>query len=154
MLTSKIKSIEDFGDERYDAKSGDSITICLEDDIDISRGNMIVPSDNLPEVAKEFNVMMCWFNEKPMLAKGKYILRHSTNEVKAILSSINTKLNINTLEEDTEDKEVRMNDIANVTIKVASPVFIDDYKNNHVSGSIILIDEATNETVAAGMVVK
>ncbi|MBN2777702.1 MAG: GTP-binding protein [Bacteroidales bacterium] len=154
MLTSKIKSIEDFGNERYDAKSGDSITICLEDDIDISRGNMIVPSDNLPEVAKEFNVMMCWFNEKPMLAKGKYILRHSTNEVKAILSSINTKLNINTLEEDTEDKEIRMNDIANVTIKVASPVFIDDYKNNHVSGSIILIDEATNETVAAGMVVK
>lgn len=154
MLTSKIKSIEDFGNERYDAKSGDSITICLEDDIDISRGNMIVPSENLPELAKEFNVMLCWFNEKPLQIKSKYILRHSTNEVKSVLSEVNTKLNINTLEEDTDKKEIKMNDIANVTIKLASPIFIDDYKLNNVSGSIILIDEATNETVAAGMVVK
>ncbi|MDD2635125.1 MAG: GTP-binding protein [Bacteroidales bacterium] len=154
MLTSKIKSIEDFGNNRYDAKSGDSIAICLEDDIDISRGNMIVPSDNVPELAKEFNLMVCWFNEKPLQIKSKYILRHSTNEVKSVLSAVNTKLNINTLEEDPNEKEINMNDIANVTIKVASPIFIDDYKLNHISGSIILIDEATNETVAAGMIVK
>ncbi len=152
MLTSKIKSIEDFGKKLYEAKSGDSLTLCLEDNIDISRGNMIVPSSNVPTVTKEFNVMMCWFNERPLQVRGKYVLRHSTSEVKCMLTAINNKININTLEKDFEDKVVNMNDIANVAIKTTAPLFIDDYKENPVSGSLVIIDEATNETVAAGMI--
>lgn len=152
MLTTKIKSIESFGQKLDVIKSGQSVTLCLENEIDISRGDMIVPSSNLPKVAKEFRAMICWFNEKPLQIKGKYILRHSTNEVKCMLPSLNSKTNINTLEEDYEDKSVRMNDISNVSIKTASPIFIDDYKENSVSGSFILVDEATNETIAAGMI--
>ncbi len=152
MLTSKIKSIEDFGQDLYEIKSGESVTLCLEDDIDISRGNMIVPTENQPKVAKDFKAMLCWFNERPLQVRGKYILRHSTNEVKCMLTDVNSKTNINTLEEDYEDKLVNMNDIANVSIKAASPIFIDNYRDNSVSGSFVLIDEASNETMAAGMI--
>jgi len=152
MLTSRIKSIEDFGQDLYQIKSGESVTLTLEDDIDISRGNMIALTDNQPKPAKEFKATVCWFNERPLQIRGKYILRHSTNEVRSILSSVDTKININTLEKDTIDKEVKMNDIANVSIKTSSPIFIDNYRNNPVSGSFILIDEATNETMGAGMI--
>lgn len=152
MLTTKIKSIEDFGQDLYQIKSGESVTLTLEDEIDISRGNMIALSDNQPKPSKEFKATVCWFNERPLQVRGKYILRHSTNEVRSILSSVDTKININTLEKDPVDKEVKMNDIANVTIKTSSPVFIDNYRNNPVSGSFVLIDEATNETMGAGMI--
>ncbi len=152
MLTTKIKSIEDFGQDLLEIKSGESVTLTLEDDIDISRGNMIVPTINQPKVAKDFKAMLCWFNERPLKIRGKYILRHSTNEVKCMLTDVNSKTNINNLEEDYEDKLINMNDIANVSIKSASPIFIDNYKDNSVSGSFVLIDEATNETMGAGMI--
>jgi sulfate adenylyltransferase subunit 1 len=152
MLVSRIKTIDVFGKSLPEAKSGDSVTITLEDNIDISRGNMIVPSDNLPEVTKDLNVMICWFNEKPLMIRGKYILRHSSSEVKCMVMSVNHKVNINSLEEVSADDIVKMNDIANITIKTTAPIFIDDYKKNQVSGSLILVDEATNETVGAGMV--
>ncbi len=152
MLKTKIKSIVDYGQELHEIKSGSSVTICLEDEIDISRGNMIAISENEPQVTKEINATICWFNQRPLQVKGKYILRHSTNEVRSILGDINYKVNINTLENNYSDKEVGMNDIASVNIKTSSPIFADDYKNNPVSGSFILIDEATNETMAAGMI--
>jgi sulfate adenylyltransferase subunit 1 len=153
MLTSKIKSIHKFEQTLNEAKSGESVCICLEDEIDISRGNMIVPSSNIPNVTKEVNIMMCWFNEKALMIRGKYILRTSSTEVKCMITAVNGKLNINTLEEDKEDKQINMNDISNVSIKCTQPIFTDSYKLNSVSGSMILIDEATNETVAAGMVI-
>lgn len=153
MLQSKIASIDVFEDSLNDAKSGESVTICLEDEIDISRGNMIVPSNNVPRVTKELDVMMCWFNERPMQLRGKYVLRHSSNEVKCMITSVNSKMNINTLEVDNEDKVLNMNDIANVSLKTTAPLFVDSYKINSVSGSLILVDESTNETVAAGMVI-
>lgn len=153
MLQSKIASIDVFEDSLNDAKSGESVTICLKDEIDISRGNMIVPSNNVPRVTKELDVMMCWFNERPMQLRGKYVLRHSSNEVKCMITSVNSKMNINTLEVDNEDKVLNMNDIANVSLKTTAPLFVDSYKINSVSGSLILVDESTNETVAAGMVI-
>lgn len=153
MLKTKIKSINKYEESLTEAKSGESVCICLEDEIDISRGDMIVPSSNLPNITKEVKVMMCWFNEKPMTLRGKYILRHSSKEVKCMITAVNGKLNINTLEEDREDKTINMNDISNVSIKCTQPIFTDSYKLNSVSGSIILIDEASNETVAAGMII-
>ncbi|HNQ68792.1 MAG TPA: GTP-binding protein [Bacteroidales bacterium] len=154
MLVSRIKSIDVFEKSLPEAKSGDSVTIVLEDDIDVSRGNMIVPSENIPQVTKDLEIMMCWFNEKPLMIRGKYVLRHSSSEVKCMVMAVNHKININTLEPDYKDQNVKMNDIANITIKTTAPIFIDDYKKNQVSGSLILVDEATNETVGAGMVVK
>lgn len=154
MLTSKIKSIDIFEESLKEAKSGESVTICLEDEIDISRGDMIVPSDSVPLVTKELDVMMCWFNERPMQLRGKYVLRNASNEVRCMITGMNSKMNINTLEVDKEDKSVNMNDIANVSLKTTAPLFVDAYKKNSVSGSLILIDESTNETVAAGMVIE
>lgn len=153
MRTSKIKSIDKFEEKLNEAKSGESISICLEDEIDISRGDMIVPSSNVPTVTKELDVMLCWFNEQAMMLRGKYILRTSSREVKCMITAINNKININTLEEDTEDKKVEMNDISNIKLKCTQPIFVDSYKSNSVTGSLILINEATNETVAAGMVI-
>lgn len=153
MRTSKIKSIDKFEEKLNEAKSGESISICLEDEIDISRGDMIVPSSNIPTVTKELDVMLCWFNEQAMMLRGKYILRTSSREVKCMITAINNKININTLEEDTEDKKVEMNDISNIKLKCTQPIFVDSYKSNSVTGSLILINEATNETVAAGMVI-
>ncbi|MDD3688129.1 MAG: GTP-binding protein [Bacteroidales bacterium] len=152
MLVSRVKSIDVFEKSLPEAKSGDSVTIVLEDDIDISRGNMIVPSENIPQVAKDVEVMICWFNEKPLMIRGKYVLRHSSSEVKCMVMSVDHKININTLDPDYEDKNVKMNDIARITLKTTAPIFVDDYRDNPVSGSLILVDEATNETVGAGMV--
>jgi sulfate adenylyltransferase subunit 1 len=152
MLVSRIKSIDVFEKSLPEAKSGDSVTIVLEDDIDVSRGNMIVPSENIPQVTKDVEIMLCWFNEKPLMIRGKYVLRHSSSEVKCMIMSVDHKININTLEPDYEDKNVKMNDIARITLKTTAPIFVDDYKKNQVSGSLILVDEATNETVGAGMV--
>ncbi|MGB5989862.1 MAG: GTP-binding protein [Marinifilaceae bacterium] len=153
MRTSKIKSLDKFEEKLNEAKSGDCISICLEDEIDISRGDMIVPSSNIPTITKELDVMLCWFNEKAMMLRGKYILRTSSREVKCMITVINNKININTLEEDTEDKKIEMNDISNIKLKCTQPIFVDSYKTNSVTGSLILINEATNETVAAGMVI-
>lgn len=151
MLVSRVKSIDVFENSLPEAKSGDSVTIVLEDDIDISRGNMIVPSENIPQVTKDVEVMICWFNEKPLMIRGKYVLRHSSSEVKCMVMSVDHKININTLDPDYEDKNVKMNDIARITLKTTAPIFVDDYRDNPVSGSLILVDEATNETVGAGM---
>jgi sulfate adenylyltransferase subunit 1 len=152
MLVSRVKSIDVFEKSLPEAKSGDSVTIVLEDDIDISRGNMIVPSENIPQVTKDVEVMICWFNEKPLMIRGKYVLRHSSSEVKCMVMSVDHKININTLDPDYEGKNVKMNDIARITLKTTAPIFVDDYRDNPVSGSLILVDEATNETVGAGMV--
>ena len=152
MLESKIKTINVFEKELLEAKSGESVTIVLEDDIDVSRGNMIAPTENLPKSVKEVEVMICWLNEKPMMLRGKYVLRNSSNEVRCIITELKHKININTLEPDLEDKTVKMNDIALISLKTTAPIFVDNYMENHVSGSLILIDEASNETVGAGMI--
>jgi sulfate adenylyltransferase subunit 1 len=151
-LTSRIKSIDTFKDSHNDAFSPQSVTITLEDDIDISRGNMIVHQDNLPHVGQDIELMMCWLNEKPMVPGGKYLLRHTSNEARSIIKEIEYKINISTLENDYIDKVVKMNDIARIKIRSSKPLFYDSYKRNRITGSLVLIDEGTNETVGAGMI--
>ncbi len=151
-LRSKVKTI-DFYDQQLDnAFAPQSIAVTLEDDIDISRGDMIVKPDDMPIESKEVEMKICWFNPKPMQNRGKYIIRHTTNEIKAMVTGVDYKVNINTLEHDYEDKEIKMNDIAKIRIKTAKPLFYDKYENNRQTGSVIFIDEHTNETVAAGMI--
>ncbi len=153
MLKSRIKSIDMFGKTLSESIAGDSVAISLEDQIDISRGDMIVAPDDLPAISQDINMMVCWFNEQPLKNGGKYLIRINSNEAGCIIKKVNYRLNINTLEKDTENTAVQMNDIADITIKTSKPIFFDSYKKNNITGSMILIDEGTNETVAAGMIV-
>ncbi len=153
MLKSKIKSINKFEKNLEKAGSGESVVISLEDEIDISRGNMIASAENIPEATQELKMMVCWFNERPMQIRGKYALRHTSNETRCMITGIEAKMNVNTLEENLEDKAINMNDIARISLKTTQPVFVDDYKKNEITGSVIIIDEATNETMGAGMII-
>jgi sulfate adenylyltransferase subunit 1 len=152
MLKSRIAGINVMGKSLKQAGFGDSVTIILEDDLDLSRGNLIVGPDLFPKNSREINLMVCWFNEKPLRPGGRYILRHHTDETACLIKTINHRMNINTLEKDTSDLNVAMNDIANITVKTGKPIFYDPYRQNNITGSLIIIDEGTNETVAAGMI--
>lgn len=152
-FSSKIKSIDTFDGPVQEAFSPMSVTITLEDDIDISRGDMIVRSNNQPEARQDLEVMLCWLNQKGPLERGKYTLRHTTCDMKAMIKEIRYKLDINTLHRNEEDKVIKMNDICKVVLRTTKPVLADSYRKNRQTGSIILVDDATNETVAAGMIV-
>ena len=152
-LTSKIKSIDTFTGELDEAFAPQSVTLTLEDDIDISRGDMIVPQNNAPHVSQDIELMVCWLNDKPMNLNGKYHIKHTTSDARCLVKEIQYKVNINTLENDLEDKIVKMNDITRIKIRTTKPLFFDSYKANRITGSLILVDEGTNETVGAGMIV-
>ncbi len=152
-FTSKIKSIDTFDGPVEEAFAPMSVTIQLEDDIDIGRGDMIVRANNQPEQKQDLEVMLCWLNNKGPVPRGKYTLRHTTADMKAMIKEIRYKLDINTLHRNEEDKDIKMNDICKILLRTTKPVFVDPYRKNRQTGSIILVDDATNETVAAGMVV-
>ena len=151
-FNSKVKSIYMDGQEIDEAYSPLSVAITLEDEIDISRGDMIVKTNNPPEVSQDIDAMICWFSDKPMTPRGKYILRHTSREVKAIIKEVNYKVNINTLHKIEDDKSFNLNDIGRITLRTSAPLIHDRYKRNRSTGSFILIDAQTNETVAAGMI--
>jgi sulfate adenylyltransferase subunit 1 len=152
-LTSKIKSIDTMKGSHELAFPPQSVTLTLEDDIDISRGDMIVKENNLPQVGQDITMMICWLNEKPLHPGVKYHLKHTTKDVKCIVKEIHYKMNINNLEKDFEDKHIGLNEIAQVSIRTTQPLCYDSYRKNRTTGSLILIEEGTNETVCAGMIV-
>jgi sulfate adenylyltransferase subunit 1 len=153
LLKSKITSIDMFGKTLSESIGGDSVAISLEDHIDISRGDMLVGSSDLPVISQDIKLMICWFNEQPMKVGGKYLIRINSNEAGCIIKSVSYRMNINTLEKDYENLGVNMNDLALISIKTSKPMFFDSYKENNITGSMVFIDEGTNETVAAGMIV-
>lgn len=152
-FTSKIKSIDTYDGAIEEAFAPMSVTITLEDDIDISRGDMLVRTNNQPEAKQDLEVMLCWLNQKGPMPRTKYTLRHTTADMKAMIKEVRYKLDINTLHRNEEDKNIGMNDICRVQLRTTKPVLADSYRKNRQTGSIILVDDATNETVAAGMVV-
>jgi sulfate adenylyltransferase subunit 1 len=149
---SKIKTIEKDKKSVDIAYASESVVLTLEDDIDISRGDMIVKRDNLPLTNNEVDAIICWFNSRPLQFSGKYLLKHTTHDVKCIIKEIQYKININSMEQVTSDKNIQMNDIARIRIITTKPIFFDSYSVNRITGSFILIDEATNETMGAGMI--
>ena len=151
-LESKIAAIHTMTGELEEAFPPQSVTITLENDIDISRGDVLVRPENRPEGQQDLNVMLCWLNANPPRPRAKYVIKHTTAEARAMITEIQYKMDINTLHRMEEDKDIKMNDIARVKIRSTKPLFVDDYNINRVTGSIILVDEATNETVAAGMI--
>jgi sulfate adenylyltransferase subunit 1 len=152
-LTSKIKSIDTMKGSLELVFPPQSVTFTLEDDIDISRGDMIVNSSNIPQVGQDITMMICWLNEKPLQPGVKYHLKHTTKDVKCIVKEIHYKMNINNLEKDFEDKHIGLNEIAQVSIRTTQPLCYDSYRKNRTTGSLVLIEEGTNETVCAGMII-
>ncbi len=152
-FVSTVKSIDTMKESLDIAFPPQSVTLTLEDDIDISRGDMIVHPDNQPAIGQDITMMICWLNEKPMRPGARYWVRHTSREAKCIIKDVNFKLNINTLEKDYADKSIGLNEIAEINIRTTQPLFYDSYRKNRITGSLILIDEGTNETVCAGMIV-
>ena len=152
-FTSKIKAIDTFDGEVGQAFSPMSVCITLEDDIDISRGDMIVRENNKPTIEQDIDVMICWMNEKKMMLRGKYTIRHTSQTARCIIKEVKYKMDINTLHRIEEEKEIGLNDIGRISIRTTKPLFFDSYRRNRNTGSVILVDEATNETVAAGMII-
>ncbi len=152
-IKSKIKSIDTFNGKVDEAFCPMSICITLEDDIDISRGDMLVRENNQPKTEKEIHLMICWMNQKKMTVRGKYTIRHTTQTSRCIIQDVKYKMDINTLHRVENAPEIGLNDIARISIKTTKPLFFDSYTRNRNTGSVILVDEATNETVAAGMII-
>mgnify|MGYP000651502597 FL=1 len=152
-FTSKIKSIETFNGPLSEAFAPMSVVIQLTDDVDVSRGDMLVRSNNQPDLNQDIEIMMCWLDNKAPHPKSKYIIKHTTSEAKAIIKNIRYKLDVNTLHRNVENLNIGMNDVARVQLRTTKPLLTDAYRKNRTTGSIILIDESTHETVAAGMII-
>ncbi len=151
---SRISGIHTLDAELEEAFAPMSVTLKLEDEIDISRGDMIVKKNNPPTVTQDIEAMVCWFSDSTKLQVGrKYMLRSTTKEVKCLIKEVKYKVNVNTLHKIEDDLEVSLNDIARISIRTSSPLFTDSYTRNRTTGSLILVDEQTNATVAAGMIV-
>jgi sulfate adenylyltransferase subunit 1 len=152
-FNSKIKTIELGGQQLEEAFAPMSVTITLEDEIDISRGDIIAKPNNHPQTDQDIDLMLCWMNQRPIKLNSKLLVRHTTKEVRGVLKEITYKLDINSLQRVEEVDQLVMNEIARVKIRTAQPLFFDNYRKNRITGSLILVDETTNETIAAGMIV-
>lgn len=152
-FNSKIKTIEFGGQPLEEAFAPMSVTITLADEIDISRGDIIAKPNNHPQSEQDIDLMLCWMNQRPISLNSKFYIRHTTREVRGVLKEIQYKLDINSLSRIENVDQLTMNEIARVKIRTAQPLFFDSYRKNRITGSLILVDEGTNETVAAGMIV-
>ena len=152
-FSSKVKTVELDGKQMNEAFAPLSVTITLEDDIDISRGDMLVRDGNVPQQSQDVEAMVCWMSDKPLQLNGKYALKHTTKDVRAIVKDIKYKLDINTLHRITENPSIGMNDVGRISLRTTAPLLFDAYTKNRETGSFILIDEATNITVGACMII-
>jgi len=152
-FTSKIKAIDTFSGEIDEAYAPMSVTLQLEDEIDISRGDIIAKPNNSPSASQDIDLMVSWLGDTKLNPSAKYLVKHTTNDVRAIVKEIKYKIDINTLDKNYEDKSIGTNDIARIKIRTTQPLFFDKYSRNRISGSLIIIDEATNVTLGAGMII-
>ena len=148
-IEATISKLETGGKEVDEVFAPQSVVIQLDNDIDISRGDAIVIADNLPKVGNELEVLLCWLDEKPLQAGNKYFLQHNSRLVKAVVKNIEYKLDVNTLQHQTVEGQVKLNEVVKATIKTASPLAYDAFDQLKVNGSAVLIDETGNSTVAA-----
>ncbi|MFT4678120.1 MAG: sulfate adenylyltransferase subunit 1 [Flavobacteriales bacterium] len=151
-FTSKISRISLAGKDVQEAFPPMSVAIELEDDLDIGRGGMIARKNNQPISTQKIDALICWLGDKPMQPNTKFIIKHTSREAKALIQKVNYKLDINTLHRDENDLAIGMNDIARVQIRTTIPFFIDPYNRNRITGAFVLIDPASFNTVAAGVI--
>ena len=150
--TSRIKQIDTLDGPLDEAFPPQSVTMLLEDDIDISRGDMICRTLNRPEPTREFEAMVCWMADAPLRPRGRYALKQTTRSVRAVVEDLHYRVDVNTLHRDQEADELGLNEIGRVRLRTSGPLLVDPYTKNRTTGSFILIDEGTNFTVGAGMV--
>jgi sulfate adenylyltransferase subunit 1 len=148
----RVKGISLLDRDLKSASAGDSVALQLEDELDVSRGDMIADAHRLPRPARAFEAKLCWLADEPLAPTGRYLLKHTTRTVKAKFASLDYRIDVHTLDKQAFDGEVRMNDIVHAALLVQQPVFVDSYATDRAAGAFILIDEATNQTVAAGMI--
>ncbi len=152
-FTSRIKSIGLAEKELEEAFAPMSVTMTLEDDIDISRGDMIVRENNVPQSGQDIELMICWFNKRALQSDSRYLLQHTTHEVRCQVKEVRYKMDITTLRRIQQDPALGMNDIGRIRIRTTQPLYYDSYRRNRYTGSVIFIDEQTQETVGAGMII-
>jgi len=150
-FASKIRSIETYDGPVDEAFPPMSVTVRLEDDIDVSRGDMLCRPNNRPTVGQDLDAMVCWMVDRPLQKRGRYALKHTTNWVRALVKDVGYRLDVNTLHRDEDSDTLGLNDIGRIQLRTTAPIFYDSYETNRTTGSFILADETTNETVAAGM---
>ena len=151
-MKTRVKAVYDPEREIDVAYAPMSVTVTLEDDIDLSRGDMLTGPGTQPEARQQIDLMLCWLGERPLNPAGRYILRHTSAEALCKIQKVNFKVDINTLDSIEDDNAVGMNDIAQISLKVNQPLYCDPYARNRKTGSVILVEEGTNSTVAAGMI--
>ena len=150
----KIKRIDiEGGREIPEAFPPLSATLLLEDEVDISRGDMICRAHNHPVPTRDLDAMVCWMSDKPLQARGKYAIKHTTRSAKAIVSDLRYRIDVNSLHREEDATELGLNQIGRVHLRISTPLLVDEYRRNRTTGSFILIDEGTNDTVGAGMIV-
>lgn len=151
-VTSEIVSINNMYQEIEEAFPPMSVSICLKDDVDVSRGDMLVHEDDMPREGMETDIMICWMNHLPLKKKGRYLLKHTTRDIRCFIKEVKYVLNINTIEKIEGRDSVMLNEMACVTVQTTKPIFFDTYSINRLTGSVIFIDETTYETLGAGMI--
>lgn len=152
-FTSTIKAIDMYNESLEEAFPPQSVTIRLNDEIEISRGGMIVHNENAPQSGQDIEVMMCWMSDKPMNVRGKYHVKHTSADLRCMIQSIEYKVDVNTMDHIADVQMLTFNDIARVKLRTTQPIFFDSYSKNRITGSLILIDEGTNSTVGVGMII-
>ena len=147
----RVASIDTYDGEVEAAFPTMSVALRFTDEIDVSRGDMIVEAEDAPVVARELEAMVCWMSEQPMRPDGRYAIKHTTRTARAVIKELEHRIDINTLEHVKTDK-LALNEIGRVRIRCSAPLIVDTYSLNRTTGSFILIDESTNDTVGAGMI--
>ena len=148
-----VKSIHCAEEELEEAFAPQSVCITLNDEIDISRGDMIVKPNNQPKVEQDVEAMICWFSNTPMQTRGKYLIKHTSLETQAVVREMRYQVDVNTLHKVEDADTLKLNEIGRITLRTAAPLLHDGYRRNRSTGSFILVDPGTNETVGAGMIV-
>jgi bifunctional enzyme CysN/CysC/sulfate adenylyltransferase subunit 1 len=151
-MTSRIKAIDVFDKEVSEAYPPMSVTVRLEDDLDVSRGDLLADPERPATVARTIEATVCWMSERPLEPRARLVLKHTTRTVRAIADDLLSIVDIATLTDLEQPERLELNDIGKVELRLAEPIAADPYAKNRTTGAFILIDEATNETVAAGMV--
>jgi bifunctional enzyme CysN/CysC len=152
-LRSRVAAVETADGELDAAVPPQSVVVRLEDDLDVSRGDLLADPENAPEAVRELRARVCWFSDRPLQPRAKLAVKHTTRWVRAIVDELHTRLDVDALEHTDSPPQLELNDIGDVTLRLAEPLMADRYAENRATGAFVLVDEATNETVAAGMVI-
>ncbi|MFN2488833.1 MAG: sulfate adenylyltransferase, partial [Actinomycetota bacterium] len=148
----RVKCIDTYDGPVAEAFPPLSVTMLLEEDIDISRGDFICRVHNQPWEAREFEAMVCWMTDHPLREGARYAIKHTSRSVRAVVDEVRYRLDVNTLHRDEEAGGLDLNEIGRLRLRTSAPLHLDEYRRNRATGGFVLIDEATNDTVGAGMV--